>query len=56
LGGIQAFGMLGIVLGPLLVVVGLTLLEFFRLEFRPHWNTGPLAADAAAEEITVSEK
>ena len=56
LGGIQAFGMLGIVMGPLLVVVGLTLLEFFRLEFRPHWNTGSLAADAAADEVTASEK
>jgi predicted PurR-regulated permease PerM len=59
LGGIQAFGMLGIVMGPLLVVVGLTLLEFFRLEFRPHWNTGPLSEEGATlpgNEAAASEK
>jgi predicted PurR-regulated permease PerM len=34
LGGIQAFGALGLVLGPLAVAVFISFLEFYRIEFR----------------------
>lgn len=35
MGGIQLYGLLGIVIGPLLVVVAITVLEMYRLYFHP---------------------
>jgi predicted PurR-regulated permease PerM len=34
IGGLQAFGFLGILLGPLIVALFISFLNFYRLEFR----------------------
>ena len=35
MGGISYFGVLGMIFGPIIVAVGLTFLELYKLEFQP---------------------
>jgi len=41
MGGISYFGVLGMIFGPIVVALGLTLLEVYRIEFREQLKTPP---------------
>jgi predicted PurR-regulated permease PerM len=51
-GGIEAFGVLGIILGPIAVAVFLSLLRIYQHDYRPE---GPMAQDPAAPDDDDTE-
>jgi predicted PurR-regulated permease PerM len=56
IGGLQVYGLLGIVLGPLIVVVALTVFEMYRLYYRlPEPRHEPVLQQLAAEMAAPAE-
>lgn len=56
IGGLQVYGLLGIVVGPLIVVVALTVFEMYRLYYRlPEPRHEPVLQELAAELAAPSK-
>ncbi len=51
-GGIEAFGVLGIILGPIAVAVFLSLLRIYQHDYRPE---GPVAQDPTTPDDDDTE-
>ena len=49
LGGIQVFGFLGVLLGPLIVAVFMSFLNIYRMELRPESAAAPDGSGRTSE-------
>ena len=51
MGGISYFGVLGMIFGPIIVAMGLTLLEVYRIEFRSQLETTPTIVTPSESDL-----